>query len=280
MVINAILFFYTILKLFITSLKPLRSISPFGYDFMFEFITNNYENYDKINTLLTNNKKNINKPMLSGLSFKLLYKNINFSKKKANTSLEQGLLHLYLYLNLLNSNKVGLEHRDIIITNFIINLYSAKIKDIQNLDMSSFGSFLFYLNNTENTVFYTNTPLQSSNILLSLSNIKSYFNKYKFTKLVFFNRNESLWKTKFPVSFLDKLININFINRLNTIFFIRNFKVYNKGRYSRNRQYYRTGVYWCLYVNIIAVVGMYYWFYRFTMNFGYLWWFFFFFFLQ
>lgn len=56
------------------------------------------------------------------------------------------------------------------------------------------------------------------------------------------------------------------------VLFLRKNKVFNKGRYSRNRQFYRTGVYWCLYINIIAMVGLYFWFYRFVMNFGYLWW--------
>jgi hypothetical protein len=31
-------------------------------------------------------------------------------------------------------------------------------------------------------------------------------------------------------------------------------------------------VYWCLYVNVIALFGLYFLFYRFTFNFGYLWW--------
>lgn len=56
------------------------------------------------------------------------------------------------------------------------------------------------------------------------------------------------------------------------VLYLRKNKVFNKGRYSRNRQFYRTGVYWCLYVNIIAILGLYFWFYRFTLNFGYLWW--------
>jgi hypothetical protein len=54
-----------------------------------------------------------------------------------------------------------------------------------------------------------------------------------------------------------------------TIMAIRKFKVFNKGRYSRTRQLYRTGVYWCLLLNIILVVGLYFWFYRFMFNFGY-----------
>lgn len=51
--------------------------------------------------------------------------------------------------------------------------------------------------------------------------------------------------------------------------FIRKNKIFNKGRYSRNRQLYRTGVYWCLWLNIINVFGLYYYFYRFVFNFGY-----------
>lgn len=79
------------------------------------------------------------------------------------------------------------------------------------------------------------------------------------------------WVIKFSPSNFIKYINSLNLNKYN-ILYLRKAKVFNKGRYSRNRQYYRTGVYWCLYVNIIAVVGIYFWFYRFTMNFGYLWW--------
>lgn len=50
---------------------------------------------------------------------------------------------------------------------------------------------------------------------------------------------------------------------------IRKTKSFNKSRYSRNRQYYRTGVYWCLWLNIILVFALYYAFYRYTLKFGY-----------
>jgi len=56
-----------------------------------------------------------------------------------------------------------------------------------------------------------------------------------------------------------------------TALFIRKNKIFNKGRYSRNRQLYRTGVYWCLILNILGVFGLYYYFYRFVFNFGYFW---------
>ena len=51
--------------------------------------------------------------------------------------------------------------------------------------------------------------------------------------------------------------------------FLRKTKSFNKSRFSRNRQYYRTGVYWCLWLNIIAVFSLYYLFYRFTFRFSY-----------
>ena len=63
--------------------------------------------------------------------------------------------------------------------------------------------------------------------------------------------------------------------KYSNINYLRKVKIFNKGRYSRNRQYYRTGVYWCLYINIIALIGLQFWFYRITINFGYLWWLFF-----
>jgi len=86
-----------------------------------------------------------------------------------------------------------------------------------------------------------------------------------------FNTLQTIWQIKFSPSNFVKYISFSGLPAYN-ILYLRKAKVFNKGRYSRNRQYYRTGVYWCLYVNIIAVVGIYFWFYRFTMNFGYLWW--------
>lgn len=86
----------------------------------------------------------------------------------------------------------------------------------------------------------------------------------------FFKKISDTWYIKFgSVDFSKYFKNANLYS--NIIYFLRKNKVFNKGRYSRNRQIYRTGVYWCLYINIIAVVGLYFWFYRFVMNFGYVW---------
>jgi hypothetical protein len=94
-----------------------------------------------------------------------------------------------------------------------------------------------------------------------------HFIKNKFKKninIVLSNRN-----IKFNSTTIVK--NINDRTQY-TLYFLRKNKSFNKGRYSRNRQNYRTGVYWCLYINIIALFGLYFYFYRFTFNFGYFWW--------
>jgi len=54
--------------------------------------------------------------------------------------------------------------------------------------------------------------------------------------------------------------------------FLRKNKVFNKGRYSRCRQNYRTGVYLCMYLSVVCIFGLFFWFYKFSFNFSYLWW--------
>jgi hypothetical protein len=56
----------------------------------------------------------------------------------------------------------------------------------------------------------------------------------------------------------------------NVNYFLRKTKSFNKSRYSRNRQYYRTGVYLCLWANIIVVLGAYYAYYQLTFRFSYI----------
>jgi hypothetical protein len=101
--------------------------------------------------------------------------------------------------------------------------------------------------------------------------INIYFNKYGkiFKKLNFMYKNifvfkfnlnyinnmviNKLWfnsiKLYFPIRFSESSVtkNINYNNLKNfNFFYIRKNRIFNKGRYSRNRQLYRTGVYWCL----------------------------------
>ena len=76
---------------------------------------------------------------------------------------------------------------------------------------------------------------------------------------------------KYSSSSINKYIDLNELN-LFEFQYLRKNKVYNKGRYSRCRQNYRTGVYMCMYLSIVSIFGLYYWFYKFSFNFTYLWW--------
>lgn len=91
--------------------------------------------------------------------------------------------------------------------------------------------------------------------------------------------SKKLWLTFFkkyyPIRFsessISKHIKLDSIKKY-TFFYLRKNRIFNKSRYSRNRQLYRTGVYWCLWLNVVVVYGLYFIFYRFTFNFGYIWW--------
>ena len=91
-----------------------------------------------------------------------------------------------------------------------------------------------------------------------------------YKNIVFLNKT-LLVLPKLASSSFHKFFNQIFLNNFDCQFLRKN-KVYNKGRYSRCRQNYRTGVYMCMYLSIISIFGLYYWFYKFSCNFTYLWW--------
>jgi hypothetical protein len=76
---------------------------------------------------------------------------------------------------------------------------------------------------------------------------------------------------KYASSSINKYLSLDSIQNFEFQFLRKN-KVYNKGRYSRCRQNYRTGVYMCMYLSVVSIFGLYYWFYKFSFNFTYLWW--------
>ena len=86
---------------------------------------------------------------------------------------------------------------------------------------------------------------------------------------VTFNKS-MLVAPKFSSSSIAKYIDKNSFSSFEFQFLRKN-KVYNKGRYSRCRQNYRTGVYMCMYLSVCSIFGLYYWFYKFSFNFTYLW---------
>lgn len=141
----------------------------------------------------------------------------------------------------------------------------------------------------ENVVFFK----KFYNVCNNFSRYFFFNNKNLFNKFFFFNKNYNFFfkLNNKKYNFSNKLLNKNIIggdilvsikpdlvskdifdkNYFNSFFFLRKTKIFNKGRYSRNRQLYKTGVYFCLYINILAIYAIYFLFYRFTFNFGYFW---------
>lgn len=174
--------------------------------------------------------------------------------------------------------------------------YYVFFNKIYNIDFNKYVQFIYTLNK-----FKYNTNLFTSLFLFLFYNTRLNLSSEKYSSVV--KKNSIIYvadavkhstrtllnvlktlPTAIPTTLLSskyliryspttvvKYLHNNYLNSLD-ILFLRKNKVFNKGRYSRNRQFYRTGVYWCLYINIIAIIGLYFWFYRFVMNFGYLWW--------
>jgi hypothetical protein len=99
-------------------------------------------------------------------------------------------------------------------------------------------SFLFA---KENSVV---NKFNKVNFIETLFNINHFSNTLS---TIYNNYNSKLnitsqYKIKYSVSDFFKNLNANTLNYMN-IMFLRKNKVFNKGRYSRNRQNYRTGVY-------------------------------------
>jgi hypothetical protein len=94
-----------------------------------------------------------------------------------------------------------------------------------------------------NIQFYKNPKYEVTKKTIKFNSSFFLSNLLKKKKKVFSN-TFSFFKNSvyFPVYNLIKLF-FSLNKKLYTIFFIRKQKFFNKGRYSRNRQLYRTGVY-------------------------------------
>lgn len=159
---------------------------------------------------------------------------------------------------------------------FIKNLKKNNQKKIIKNNLNNFKINKFnYLSKTYlhyNNFFkkiYLNINIKYENIiLLNFKNFKK--NKISLNSSWLKNLN-FFYPIRFSETSVSKHIKLDNLNNY-VFFYIRKNRIFNKGRYSRNRQLYRTGVYWCLWLNIMLVYGLYFMFYRFTFNFGYFWW--------
>lgn len=150
----------------------------------------------------------------------------------------------------------------------------------------------FYLNNfknfsIDNVLYFLCVQHIMLNNDFDLTYKKTFFKKRIFVGMLNLNANwykklskKNSKKLKKNIIFLKNLINkpsneealltLNLFEKFK-IMFLRKNKIFNKGRYSRNRQIYRTGVYMILWLNILVIVSIYFLFYRFVFNFGMIW---------
>lgn len=151
--------------------------------------------------------------------------------------------------------------------------------------------FLIKINHLTILNCYTMYSISNNNIyIFFLKNSQNNFKKLSiiyihafllnFDFITFFKKIFSINNHFFQINDLKNIYIFNTVvqrfynfGELDTfeVFFLRKNRVFNKGRYSRNRQNYRTGVYICFYLSILSIFGLYYTFYKFSFNFSYLW---------
>jgi len=160
----------------------------------------------------------------------------------------------------------------------LFNQKYNKNNNKENLNLNF--SFVYFLKKRKKSTFLSKYFNLCNNNLLIINSIDE-INKNKLVKVNRISKNVLNKKVNYlpNFNFISKVknlsgtnTNIKFLYKINSflknilpntfkdvnIQFLRKFRVFNKGRYSRNRQFYRTGVYWCLYVNIIAVIGLHF----------------------
>jgi hypothetical protein len=199
----------------------------------------------------TNNKKNFE------FSYKQLYILFVIFKRVYNLTFFEFILFYYFYLLLMFNRSKSYEH---FFTLFILFKKTFFLKKLTFLRLGS-----NFLNFNLNFFKYKNNFFQKNFKFIKPLNLKQ-------KKINFF-----FLGSKFKQPTLYKFTDFSKINKFK-FFFLRKNKVYNKGRYSRNRQNYRTGVYLCFYVSVISIFGLYFMFFNFSFNFTYMWFLFFIFF--
>lgn len=210
----------------------------------------NFKNKYNIYKYLINNKFNFNIDNINSVIIYSIIKNIISCNINNIYCADNQLLYYNIFKNSISDKQ-----------------YKVKIINFKKLNINL---------NTNNNLYLKKNKLNSYKN--KIINVVNYINKIKNinTNLIninsfFLNKITNLYNINFSASNIVKYISDLTINKT-SILFLRKNKVFNKSRYSRNRQTYRTGAYWCLYINIIAVIAFYFWFYNFTMNFGYTWW--------
>lgn len=112
------------------------------------------------------------------------------------------------------------------------------------------------------SVLSTQEKTQLEGFNLELKNL-SHQNNIKVLDSFFLKKKEA-----------NALNNENLKISFDFFFFFRKNNLYNKGKFSRNRQTYRTGVFLCIWLTVLTVIGMYFYFLMLSIKFTYLFFFF------
>ena len=152
------------------------------------------------------------------------------------------------FLKVLSEKKFTIHHKGKLFKIGLVTIYKKKINKLRNS-----------INVNNYTMYFITNTFQIVNRLF----VKNFFKKNK----------DLVHKPNYSSTSINKYLNLKNIKNFNFQFLRKN-KVYNKGRYSRTRQNYRTGVYMCMYLSVVSILGLYYTFFGFIFNFSYLWWFF------
>lgn len=225
---------------------------------------------------VANLKGDLNKSIFFYVNIYLMLLNFNFSYKHS-------------FLALMFFNKTG----DVFFVSFLKN---TKLVFFNKNNLFSFFSskptidFNFFWKKWKNlkrpvidsdfSTYYLDSFKKKLNTYATLGFVGVY-NTYilvKSNKHLYLNNLVNITKPllitpKYSSSTIHKHLSISNLTTFEFQFLRKN-KVYNKGRYSRTRQNYRTGVYLCMYLSVLSLFGLYYWFYKFSFNFTYIWWFF------
>lgn len=217
-------------------------------------ISNNKISYSIIFNIIRENFKNTNINNLNDLIILLLISKNSISENKIKIK-TYNLVKFNDYINYVNETNIINNFNK---TQLVLN--TKKLNITKKININSYNKYLNLNNilNIKNNYFYLNVFNKYLNLNVEFNNL-------------FLNNIKQNFLINFSASNIVKYISDYSVNN-SVILYLRKNKIFNKSRYSRNRQTYRTGAYWCLYINIIAVVAFYFWFYKFTMNFGYLWW--------
>ena len=207
----------------------------------------------------------LNKVILSKYMYFYGHHYYNFNKFNINETLLGKSVHIRSQIFFILLNKLNL---------FVSQTTNSSFEKITLNTFKGMHNFFFTLNkkkiyfvDKKRTVLddiRTKTITHSNNntfISIKLITVK--------TKLVsfvtpIFNNLNIMWFNKIHNTIHD-------CKKNTLICYLRVAKHFNKGRYSRNRQLYRTGVYWCIWLNVVIVYSLYYYFYRVVFAFGYLW---------